>query len=434
VTSAGTGTATAVLRRGGSFEFSATITGLDLGGQTAATADNVTASHFHAGPAGTSGGVVFGYIGAPNNETTFDTIVNAATGTVSGKWDAGEGNGTTLAAQTLNILTNRLYINFHTAPFPAGEIRGQMIAQDQGYDRIDLRGSGITSWAALQPFISEAGGSTRLTSTVNGSTYHLVLQNVSRSALTSTDFIFDTRGAGGFTTNILVTERMNLHGGMAPNAADLGTLQNLAVTSPRLTEAQVHAAVIALADNDTAVAVTNYAFFTGTTPSQQGLAYLVSSNLNANDLNDPYYARFDLQNRSINFAENLAINGEGATRFSTTYGALTFSQAVDTAYAEIVGNAAATAAGVNVTAALADIKARLPYFQQVARENLPAANQDLATKAAAVGYIIAEALRSDIGVYSNASNNFLLDLTDGGAAFGVNLVGTYGTTANGGFG
>ena len=434
MTSAGAGTATAVLRRGGSFEFSATITGLDLGGQTAATADNVTASHFHAGPAGVAGGVVFGYIGTPNNETTLDTIVNAATGTVSGKWDAGEGNNKTLAAQTLNILTNRLYINFHTAPFPAGEIRGQMIAQDQGYDRIDLRGSGITSWAALQPFMSEAGGSTRLTSTVNGSTYQLVLQNVARSALTSTDFIFDSRGAGGFTANILITEYMNLHSGKAPDATDLGLLQNLAVTSPRLTESQVQSTVIAMADNDTAIAVTSYAFFTGTTPTQQGLAYLVNSTLNTNDLNDPYYTRFNIENGAMNFAENLAIGGEGAARFTTNYGSLTFSQAVDTAYAEIVGNAAATAAGINVTNALNDIKARLPAFQQFARDNFPVANLDAATKAAAIGYILAEALKADIGVYATASNNFLLDLVDGGAAYGVNLVWTYGTTANGGFG
>jgi CHRD domain/PEP-CTERM motif len=45
-------------------------------------------------------------------------------GTISGKWDAVEGNGTTLTAQLSNILTGHAYINFHTTQFGGGEIRG----------------------------------------------------------------------------------------------------------------------------------------------------------------------------------------------------------------------------------------------------------------------------------------------------------------------
>ncbi len=40
-------------------------------------------------------------------------------GTFSGKWDAPEGNGTTLAAQLNNLREGRAYVNFHTRAVPA---------------------------------------------------------------------------------------------------------------------------------------------------------------------------------------------------------------------------------------------------------------------------------------------------------------------------
>jgi hypothetical protein len=52
---------------------------------------------------------------------------NAVGGTVSGKWDAPEGNGTTLAAQLPSILSGNSYINFHTVQFPGGALRGQIL-------------------------------------------------------------------------------------------------------------------------------------------------------------------------------------------------------------------------------------------------------------------------------------------------------------------
>jgi hypothetical protein len=48
-------------------------------------------------------------------------------GTFSGKWDAPEGNNTTLAAQLPNVLGGLAYLNFHTTGFPGGEIRGQIL-------------------------------------------------------------------------------------------------------------------------------------------------------------------------------------------------------------------------------------------------------------------------------------------------------------------
>ena len=424
-----TGTATSVLRKGyQAYSFTATM-GMDLGGRTAATNDDVTASHFHAGPAGVAAGVVFGYFGAPNNETSGNTVIDASTGTVSGVWNTNEGNNTTLTAQILNILTNRLYINFHSAAFPGGEIRGQMLAQDSGGDRIDIRATGITDWAGLQAALSEVNGSAQIsTTTAGGQTYTLVLQDVPLSSLTAADFIFAGRAGPSFTLAQLQTAYMNTHAGRAAGAEQNAVFANLVSGSSISSADSVLRAVVDMADNDAAVAVTSYAFFTGLTPSQLGLTYLVNSSLNAGDLNDPAYAQFNLSNRAINMAENLAVTGEGAARFQAAYGAMTFSGAVDAVYDAIVGNAQATAAGINLTTALNDIKGRQAAFQAIVTATLPATvNQDIALKAVMAGYILGEAIKADVGLYARASDNFLVDLTDGGAAFGVNLVGVYGS-------
>src|SRR5690242_8338480 len=125
------GTATFTLNDAMTFmTFSATIFNIDVtGSQTADVNDNLTAAHIHANatvlPGGTAG-VVWGFFGSPFNDnnpsdfvlTPFATGVG---GTFSGKWDAPEGNATTLAAQLPNILAGHSYINFHTTQFPGGE-------------------------------------------------------------------------------------------------------------------------------------------------------------------------------------------------------------------------------------------------------------------------------------------------------------------------
>lgn len=132
------GTATFILNDAQtSLTFSATIFNIDFTGfQTTDTNDNLVNAHIHAGPnavPGTNAGVVWGFIGMPFNDTNpTDTVVtpfaNGVGGTVIGKWDASEGNNTTLTAQLPNILSNRSYINFHTVQFPGGEVRGQIVA------------------------------------------------------------------------------------------------------------------------------------------------------------------------------------------------------------------------------------------------------------------------------------------------------------------
>ena len=118
-----------------SMTFTATVFNIDFTGtQTADTFDNLTNAHIHAAaPPGTATGVVWGFIGNPfNDNNPNDAVVTpfatGVGGTVSGKWDAPEGNNTTFAAQLNNILAGLSYINFHTTQFGSGEIRGQIVA------------------------------------------------------------------------------------------------------------------------------------------------------------------------------------------------------------------------------------------------------------------------------------------------------------------
>ena len=116
----------------------ATINNLDFtGSQTADTNDNVANAHIHAGPSvapGVNGPVVWGFIGTPfNDNNPNDAVVTPFVpglvgANVAGKWDAPEGNGTTLAAQIANIRAGRAYVNFHTTQFAGGEIRGDFPA------------------------------------------------------------------------------------------------------------------------------------------------------------------------------------------------------------------------------------------------------------------------------------------------------------------
>ncbi len=128
------GTATFVLNDAmTAMTFTATIFNIDFTGtQTVDTNDNLVAAHIHASATTTpttAVGVVWGFFGSPFNDNNPNDVVmtpfaTGVGGTISGKWDANEGNGTTLTAQLSNILAGRAYINFHTTQFGGGEIRG----------------------------------------------------------------------------------------------------------------------------------------------------------------------------------------------------------------------------------------------------------------------------------------------------------------------
>jgi len=116
--------------------FTASVVGIDFtGSQSADTNDNLVAAHIHASPTavpGVTAGVVWGFFGSPFNDNNPNNVItqpfpSGVGGMISGRWDAPEGNGTTLAAQLANILAGHSYINFHTSQFGSGEIRGQII-------------------------------------------------------------------------------------------------------------------------------------------------------------------------------------------------------------------------------------------------------------------------------------------------------------------
>ena len=216
------------------------------------------------------------------------------------------------------------------------------------------------------------------------------------------------------------------HFGLFPDAANGAALDAAASrnASGILTDVQARAVVVNSGDADTAVAALNYQFFTGAAPTAAGLTYLVNSANNATDLNDAYYARFNAENRYINFAINLGVVGDGAASFNTTYGRLTFAAAVDAAYDTIIGPQYVEAQRLNAFAAKGDINSRLAYFTAVAKGSLPNATPaqlDLAIKAAMVGYLMSEAMKADVGVYASAMNNFSSAVIDGTARYGGSL-------------
>ncbi|ATC33051.1 calcium-binding protein [Caulobacter vibrioides] len=197
--------------------------------------------------------------------------------------------------------------------------------------------------------------------------------------------------------------------------ADRAYVQGLTdkVVAGQLTEANALKAIINVADATSAVATTSYAFFTGGTPSELGMDYLVSPiGPNPNNLNSAYYQTFNTENRYINFAVNLGRDGAGKDAFSTEYGNKSLFEATRTAYTKIFGTAP-TDAKVHVL-----IDDRADYFAAYGKT-------DIGTKAAMVGWLLAEAMKADVGQFANASNAYFTDLADG-APFAVDLIGTYG--------
>ena len=217
-------------------------------------------------------------------------------------------------------------------------------------------------------------------------------------------------------------------------AADSATVTGLArsVDAGSLSLAAATTAVTRLAINTTDVAVLSYAFFTGATPYQSGLDYLVSpTGSNTNSLNSNYYQSFNIENRFINFAVNLGKLGEGAQRFSAAYSTLSLSDTLVQAYTTIFGSAPSTAQVSSllndaVPNGLGGTETRAQYFAYYGGDGL----NGIGTKAALVGWLLAQAVKEDVGTYAKANDAFLADLApDGLARFHVDLVQTYASQA-----
>ena len=211
-------------------------------------------------------------------------------------------------------------------------------------------------------------------------------------------------------------------------AADFVSGLAAGVGSGALTETAALAQIAARAGATTAVAVLSYEFFTGATPTKAGLDYLVSpTGANANNLNSAYYQSFSLENRYINFAVNLGKLGEGVAAFTGAYGGLSLSDAVTKAYAVIFGAAPAAdkvAAILNAPTSLPGLATRADYFAYYGQDGA----SGVGTKAAAVGYLLAEAVKADVGAYAKADDAYLAALGTGAHSH-VDLVGAYGQSS-----
>ena len=191
------------------------------------------------------------------------------------------------------------------------------------------------------------------------------------------------------------------------------------------TMAAVYADVVQRAAATTAVATLSYEFFTGVTPSKVGLDYLVdSAGGNADSLNSAYYQGFSSENRFINFAVNLGKLGDGAAAFTAAYGALSLSDATAKAYAVIFGTmptADKVAAILNAPSTLPGEATRADYFAYYGGDGATG----VGTKAAMVGYLLAEAVKADVGTYAKSDDAYLTALAAGTHQH-VDLVGVYG--------
>jgi serralysin len=209
--------------------------------------------------------------------------------------------------------------------------------------------------------------------------------------------------------------RLDASHAAAPAAAELAT----APSATQLAHDLVHAA-----QGTTSVATMSYEFFTGSAPTSAGMDYLVSpTGGNANNLNSAHYQDFNLENRYINFAVGLGKAGAGAASFQASYGDLDLFGATKQAYATIFGG---TPSDAKVHALLDTVvdghaETRADYFALYGGDGAAG----IGTKAAMVGWLLAEAVKADVGAYAQSNDAFLTDVALHNAPFGVDIVGHY---------
>ena len=126
------------------------ITGVDYGpilGRAAQTPmandDDVTSTHFHNQVRGQNGPVVFGQINPAHDADDLAVVLNAdGSWTVSGTWETTDPasvpitNFSTILGTATPGTEIPIYFNVHTAEFPGGEIRGQLVAIADDNDNV----------------------------------------------------------------------------------------------------------------------------------------------------------------------------------------------------------------------------------------------------------------------------------------------------------
>ena len=278
-----------------------------------------------------------------------------------------------------------------------------------GNDQID-GGAGddtvvYSSWASNYSVVKAADGSVTVTDLRSGSpdgVDHLIgVENV----------LFATAPSA----TEIATEMNNILR-QSPTGAALGALsQDLLArwSAGQISANQMTAEIIKTAGATTSVATLSYEFFTGKIPSQVGIDYLVSpTGPNGNNLNSAYYQSFNLENRYINFAVNLGKWGEGAAKFTAEYGSLTLFEATRKAYGAIFG---ATPNDAKVQSLL---EGKVDYFAYYGTDGA----NGIGTKAAVVGWLLAEAQKADLGVMAKSNDAWLTDLADGSAPFAIDIL------------
>ncbi len=229
--------------------------------------------------------------------------------------------------------------------------------------------------------------------------------------------------------------------GRTPGATLTPLIANTAAqdAAGQITDAQAFAVVSSMSNDVRStgdVAVATYALFTGATPSQAGINYLVNNP--GTGYNTSYYngvggtptnlgpGGFNAENRYYNAAINLAatVGAPGYANFNATFGGLTLAQTISTAYNTIIGSAVTTTAA---QAAINSITNSLPYFQALASQLVASGSSvDLATKAIIAGYILEEGIKADVGVYAQALDGFNAADAMGNGVFNTNLLTTFG--------
>ncbi len=370
----------------------------------------------------------------------------------------GAGGG----AITFGAGAQTLQIDGRTA---GGAFENTLAALGVG-DRVDVRGVGLAASAAVVGDTIQLRSSAGVTlytlnvssgaalaglvvnvadDTAGGTTLSLVAPPVLPQPITPTTILTPSQQAG------LATEINNLSRAGASDAATptLTDANGVVFVNPvyaqiqaensiavqldgkQISTADAQNALYRLVDGTTSVAEISYAFFTGRTPTAAGLNFLVHSSSNTTDLNDAYYAKFSTENRYINFAVNLAgPQGAGAATFQAAYGGLSLADATAKAYQAVFGTAADAAKvsailNASVPDGVGGTETRAQYFAQYGGDG----PNGTGTKAAMVGFLLADSVKEGFGVYQQADLHFLADLAHGTALFNVDLLATYGPPA-----